>query len=192
MGFPVWGFPFSETTLSLSPISSLSPLTRATVLAGFTGRFLRRPATSDHETCPIFFSSSSSSTLYKFCRSNLAVGGEIKIEKSPKKPVGLPCSPAPIPAKSTGTTYWALKPPSRRIHCHRNRGKLSPEDGESNERKSGDPPAFEAISGHFRSEFDFVTGMKIVAGDMMMFVLNFGDHRRWLIRRRVGSMRSRL
>jgi hypothetical protein len=53
-------------------------------------------------------------------------------------------------------------------------------------------PGFEAILDPFRSFLDLVSVMKNDPCVVMMFVLKFHDHRRWLDRRSVGLTRRRL
>ena len=158
----------------------------------FSGRFLGIPATSRYEMGLKIFISSSSTSLYKFYGSILHVGGEITMGKTSKNvDFGSPL-PATFPAKLAGTTYWALKPSPPGTQRHRSRPHTLPDGGGSKEWKFRPPRAFEVISDPFRSKLDLAIVMEIVAGVVIYIGVKFGDHRRWLIGRRVGLTRRRL
>jgi hypothetical protein len=53
-------------------------------------------------------------------------------------------------------------------------------------------PALEVILDLFRSLFDLVSVMKVDLHVLMVLLVKFCDHRRWSVRRSVGSTRRRL
>ena len=95
-----------------------------------------------------------------------------------------------IPAKLACEPLWIWKPTIPGTQRHRPRPNSWP-DGAGNATCIRRPiSAFEVVFDPFQSLFDLVPVMKNVVLVVMVLVLKFGDHRRWLESERVQCTRA--